>query len=64
MDVTSLVSSLLAAQAGNAQQQIATTVLKSNLNAEKSAVQTLLGAGIPSLANVGPGIGGNLNVTA
>jgi hypothetical protein len=64
MDVASLASSLIAAQAGNTQQQIATTLLKSNLNAEKSVVQTLLGAGPPSLANVGPGIGGNINVTA
>ncbi|MGO8912797.1 MAG: YjfB family protein [Bradyrhizobium sp.] len=64
MDVTSLASSILAAQAGNTQQQVATTLLKSNLDAEKSAVQTLLGAGTPSLANVGPGIGGNINVTA
>jgi hypothetical protein len=64
MDVASLASSLIAAQAGNTQQQIATTVLKSNLNAEKSVVQTLLGAGSPSLANVGPGIGGNINVSA
>lgn len=64
MDVASLASSLIAAQAGNTQQQIATTLLKSNLNAEKSVVQTLLGAGSPSLANVGPGIGGNINVTA
>ena len=64
MDITSMVSSLLAAQAGNTQLQVATTLLKSNANAEKSAVQTLLGAGTPSLANVGPGIGGNINVTA
>ena len=64
MDVMSMVSSLLAAQAGNTQQQVATTILKSNADAEKSAVQTLLGAGPPSLANVGPGIGGNINVTA
>jgi hypothetical protein len=64
MDVTSLASSLLAVQAGNTQQQVATTLLKSNLDAEKSAVQTLLGAGTPSLANVGTGIGGNINVTA
>ena len=64
MDVTSLASGILAAQAGNTQQQLATTLLKSNLNAEKSVVQALLGAGPPSLANVGPGIGGNVNVTA
>jgi hypothetical protein len=64
MDVTSLAIGILAAQAGNTQQQIATTLLKSNIDTEKSVVQALLGAGSPSLANVGPGIGGNLNVTA
>jgi hypothetical protein len=65
MDVASLALSLLAMQAGNTQQQIATSVLKSNFNAEKSSVLTLLGAGSsPSLANVGPGVGGNLNIAA
>jgi hypothetical protein len=65
MDIMSMVSSLLAMQAGNTQQQVATTVLKSNLDAEKSSVLTLLGAGNPpSLANVGAGIGGNVNVAA
>jgi hypothetical protein len=64
MDITSLVSGLLGAQAGNTQLQVATTLLKSDADAEKSTVQTLLGAGTPSLANVGPGIGGNINVTA
>jgi Putative motility protein len=63
MDVASLALSLISLQAGNTQQQIATSVLKSNLNAEKSSVLTLLG-GSPSLANVGPGIGGNLNISA
>jgi hypothetical protein len=65
MDMMSMVSSLLAAQAGNVQTQVAATILKSNADAEKSAVLTLLGASQqPSLANVGAGIGGNLNVTA
>jgi Putative motility protein len=64
MDVASLAMSLLAMQAGNTQQQVATSVLKSNLDAEKSSVLTLLGAGSSSLANVGPGIGGNLNISA
>jgi hypothetical protein len=64
MDLMSIVTSLLAAQAGNTQTQIATTLLKSNADSEKSAVLTLLGAAQQSLANVGPGIGGNLNVTA
>jgi hypothetical protein len=65
MSVSSLAASLLTAQAGNTQQQIGTTVLKQNLDAEKSAVLTILGAeSPPSPANTGPGIGGNLDVSA
>jgi hypothetical protein len=66
MDMMSIVSSLLAAQAGNTQMQVAATIMKSNADAEKSAVLTLLGAAqqSASLANVGAGIGGNLDVTA
>ena len=65
MDVASLAMSLNAMQAGNTQQQIATAALKSNIDAEKSSVLTLLGSGSsPSLANVGAGIGGNLNISA
>jgi Putative motility protein len=64
MDVASLALSLISMQAGNTQQQIATSVLKSNLDAEKSSVLTLLGGGSSSLANVGPGVGGNLNISA
>jgi hypothetical protein len=63
----SLVMAALAAQAGGMQTQIATTIMKSNADAEKSAVLTLLGAGsqsAPSLANAGAGIGGNLNISA
>jgi len=67
MDTMSIVSSMLAAQAGNVQMQVAATIMKSNADAEKSAVLTLLGAAQQSalsLANVGAGIGGNLDVTA
>jgi hypothetical protein len=64
MDVASLALSLISLQAGNTQQQVATSVLKSNLDSEKSSVLTLLGSGSPSLANVGPGVGGNLNISA
>jgi hypothetical protein len=67
MDMMSMVSSILAMQAGNMQTQVAATLLKSDANAEKSAVLTLLGAAqqnASSLANVGAGIGGSLNVTA
>jgi hypothetical protein len=59
-----MVSGLLAAQAGNTQMQVAATLLKSNADAEKSAVQTLLGAGQNSPANLGAGIGGNLDISA
>jgi hypothetical protein len=58
-----LVTSILMAQAGNTQMQVATSVMKSNIDAEKSAVQTLLGIS-PSTANLGVGVGGNLNITA
>jgi hypothetical protein len=67
MDMMSMVSGILAAQAGNVQTQVAASIMKSNADAEKSAVLTLLGAAqnsMSSLANVGPGIGGNLDVTA
>lgn len=65
MSVSSLAASLLTAQAGNTQSQIGTTVLKQNLDAEKSAVLTILGVGSPpSPASVGPGIGGNVDVSA
>jgi hypothetical protein len=65
MDMMSMVSSILSAQAGNTQMQVQASVIKSNADAEKFAVQTLLGGqASPSTANLGPGIGGNLNITA
>ena len=45
--------------------QVAATIMKSNSDAEKSAVLTLLGGqASPSTANLGPGVGGNLNIAA
>jgi hypothetical protein len=65
MDMMSMVSSILSAQAGNTQMQVAATIMKSNADAEKSAVLTLLGGqSSPSTANLGAGIGGNLNISA
>ena len=58
-----MVSGILSAQAGNTQMQVATSILKSNADAEKFAVQTLLGGGA-SQASLGAGIGGNLDLTA
>jgi len=65
MDMMAMVSSLLAMRAGNIQMQVATSILKSNSDAEKFAVQTLLGGqASPSTANLGPGVGGNVNISA
>ena len=62
----SLVMAALANQQGAVQQQVATSVLKSNLDAQKSAVETLLGSAQQtlSLGNVGAGVGGNINIAA
>jgi len=64
MDMMAMVSTMLASQQGALQSNIAATLTKQNMDMEKSTVLTLLGVGQPSLANVGPGVGGNLNVTA
>jgi hypothetical protein len=61
MDMMAMVSSLLAAKAGNTQMQVAATIMKSNADAEKSAVMTLLGS---PQANLGTGVGGNLDISA
>ena len=63
MDMMSMVTSLLAAKSGGVQMQVAATIMKSNADAEKFAVQTLLG-GQTSSANLGTGVGGNLDITA
>ena len=54
-----MVSSMLAMQSAGTQQQIQTSIIKQNADAEKAAVQTLLGT-----ANLGAGVGGNLNIAA
>lgn len=60
----SLVAAIVSQQQGALQSQIATSVLKQNLDQQKSDVLTLLAGAQQSLANVGPGIGGNLNIAA
>ena len=62
MDMMAVVSSMLAMQAAGTQQQIQTSIIKQNNDAEKAAVQTLLGT--PPTANLAPGVGGNLNIAA
>ena len=63
----SLVMAAMALQAGKLQAEVATTILKSNLDTQKSDVQTLLGMGGQtgsSPANLPAGVGGSLDVTA
>lgn len=64
MDMALVASALAMKQAGT-QQQIATSIVKSNADMERSTVMTLLGgAQQSSQANLAAGIGGNLDVTA
>ncbi|MBB5045292.1 hypothetical protein HNR60_000021 [Rhodopseudomonas rhenobacensis] len=63
----SLISAALGAKAGQVQMQVAASIMKTNADAEKFAVSTLLGAAqqsADSLANVASGIGGNLDISA
>lgn len=60
MDMMSIVSSMMAMQAASTQQQIATSVLKQNIDSEKSVLQ-LLQPG-PATNNA-PGVGGNLDIS-
>jgi hypothetical protein len=60
----SLVASVLAMQAGNTQMQVAATMMKSDDDAQKFAVQTLLGGqSASSSANLAAGTGGNLDIS-
>ena len=65
MDTTSLIASLVGARAGALQQAMATRVMKQNIDAEKSVLQLLEPAvQAPSSANLAPGVGGNLDISA
>ena len=59
----SLISAAVTAKAGALQQQVATSVLKQNIDSEKSVLQ-LLQPAAPSTANLAPGVGGNLDISA
>jgi len=64
MDMMSIVSSMMAMQAANTQQQIATSVLKQNIDSQKSVLQLLDPAQNAPAANNAPGVGGALDITA
>ncbi|MBN8980562.1 MAG: YjfB family protein [Rhizobiales bacterium] len=62
MDVSSIAASLVATQAGNLQQQIATSVMKQNIDQQRSVLQLLQPTSSP--ANLAPGVGGNIDISA
>ena len=59
MDLMSIVSSMMAMKSAGTQQQIATGVLKQNIESQQSVLQLLQPA-----ANNAPGVGANLDITA
>jgi hypothetical protein len=63
MDISTMVSGILAANDENRQLQIATTVLRSSAKAEKDAAETRAAEQV-SPGDPGPGVGDNLDVTA
>jgi hypothetical protein len=61
---TALIGALVASRAGALQQQIATSVLKQNINSEKAVLQLLQPAPqASSTANLAPGAGANLDIS-
>lgn len=64
MDMMSIAASLVAMQAGNLQQQIATSALKQNIASERSVLQLLQPATATSAANLAPGVGGTIDISA
>ena len=66
MDMVSVVSSFLAMQASNFQTSVGAAIMKSNADAERNAVMTLLGqnSGAGSQANLQAGVGRQLDITA
>ena len=59
----SLVMAAVGMMAGNTQSQIATRVLKMNLDAQAQVLQLLAPPQAGPAANNAPGIGGNLDIS-
>jgi hypothetical protein len=57
---------MVGAQAGNVQSAMAANMMKMNADAEASLAEMIdsVSQNLMSLANVGPGVGQNLNITA
>ena len=63
MEIAALAANFLAMQAGATQQAVAMKMMKMNLAAEASVVQTLLQPQASSPANLTSGVGGNLDIS-
>ena len=61
MDTATIAASLVTAQAGALQQQIATRVMKMNIDSEASVLQLLQPA--QAKADPGAGVGGALDIS-
>jgi hypothetical protein len=63
---TALISSLVAARAGQTQMAVAAKMMRMNADAAASMVKVLEAAqqNLTRLANVAAGIGGNLDISA
>jgi hypothetical protein len=59
----SLISAAVGMMAANTQSQVATRVLKTNLDAQAQVLQLLAPTQTGPAMNNGPGIGGNLDVS-
>lgn len=66
MDPASLASAFVGLQAGQTQSALAAKMLKMNAQAEQAVVQMIDAAAQngQSLANLAPGVGGRLDVSA
>ncbi len=64
MDVSSIAAAFIAAQASQAQTALAASMLKMNADQASNAAKLLEAAqqNMKSLANLGSGVGGNLNI--
>ena len=61
MDVSTIASVLTSGQANQTQVALATEMLRMNAQAEAEVAQ-MLDSAAANLANVGPGVGGNLDI--
>ena len=59
----SLVMSALALQSSNLQTNVDMQIMKNNNASQKETVQALLGTGSPQ-ANLGAGVGGQIDISA